>query len=44
MIFEECYKDLCLSGDMVGLYLQLNLTDIHVPIIAKVSTKPLLMP
>lgn len=29
---------------MVGLYLQLNLTDIHVPIFAKVSTKSLLMP
>lgn len=29
---------------MVGLYLQLNLIDLHVPIIAKVSTKPSLMP
>lgn len=35
MVFGECYKDLCLTGDMVGLYLQLNLTDTHVPIFAK---------
>lgn len=43
MIYGECYKYLYLKGEMVGFYLQLNLIETHVPIIAKVSTKPSLM-